>query len=90
MKQKKLHRVTLMSLHGQEARPGVLYGFTETYRETKDIKYLEQANKIAAFILSNPNLPANKIPYWDFNTPYDIIPNALRKMFLQQLSWLLL
>lgn len=53
-----------------------LYGFTETYRETKDKKYLEQANKIAAFIVSNPNLPANKIPYWDFNVPE--IPNVLR------------
>ncbi|MGC4104275.1 glycoside hydrolase family 88 protein [Ferruginibacter sp.] len=53
-----------------------LYGYTETYRETKDKKYLEQANKIASFILSNPNLPADKIPYWDFNAPD--IPNALR------------
>lgn len=53
-----------------------LYGYTETYRETKDEKYLEQARKIANFILSHPNLPANKIPYWDFNAPG--IPNALR------------
>jgi unsaturated chondroitin disaccharide hydrolase len=53
-----------------------LYGYTETYRETKDKKYLEQANKIANFILSHPNLPADKIPYWDFNAPG--IPNALR------------
>ena len=53
-----------------------LYGYTETYRETKDRKYLEQANKIAAFILNHPNLPTDKIPYWDFNAPD--IPNALR------------
>ncbi len=53
-----------------------LYGFTETYRETKDKKYLEQANKIARFILSHPNLPVDRIPYWDFNAPG--IPNALR------------
>ena len=53
-----------------------LYGYTEVYRETKDKKYLAQANKIATFILSNPNLPADKIPYWDFNAPD--IPNALR------------
>jgi unsaturated chondroitin disaccharide hydrolase len=53
-----------------------LYGYTETYRETKDKQYLEQANKIAAFILNHPNLPADKIPYWDFNAPN--IPNALR------------
>jgi len=36
------------------------------YRETKDKKYLDQAQNIAQFILTNPNLPADKIPYWDF------------------------
>ena len=46
-----------------------LYGFTVMYRFTKDKKYLDQANKIAAFILHHPNLPADKIPYWDFNAP---------------------
>lgn len=44
-----------------------LYGFVATYRETKQEKYLEQAQKIARFLLSHPNLPADKIPYWDFN-----------------------
>jgi len=53
-----------------------LYGFTATYRETKDPRYLDQANKIAQFLLSHPNLPADKIPYWDFNAPG--IPNELR------------
>jgi hypothetical protein len=53
-----------------------LYGYTETYRETKDVKYLDQAIKIASFILSHPNFPADKIPYWDFNAPG--IPNTLR------------
>jgi hypothetical protein len=53
-----------------------LYGFTVMYRETKDKKYLDQANHIADFILNNPNLPADKIPYWDFDAPN--IPNALR------------
>jgi len=53
-----------------------LYGFTVMYRETKDKKYLEQAEHIAHFILANTNLPADKIPYWDFNDPK--IPNVLR------------
>ncbi len=53
-----------------------LYGYTVMYRETKDKKYLEQAKKIAKFILNHPNLPADKIPYWDFNAPD--IPKALR------------
>jgi unsaturated chondroitin disaccharide hydrolase len=46
-----------------------LYGFTMMYRETKDPKYLEQANKIAAFMLNNPSMPKDKIPYWDYNAP---------------------
>ncbi len=53
-----------------------LYGFTVMYRETRDKKYLEQAEHIAHFILNNPNLPADRVPYWDFNAPD--IPNALR------------
>lgn len=47
-----------------------LYGYTVMYRETKDKKYLDQANKIAAFYLNHPNMPADKVPYWDFNAPH--------------------
>ena len=46
------------------------------YRETKNKKYLKQARHIASFILNHPNLPADKIPYWDFNAPG--IPNEDR------------
>ena len=46
-----------------------LYGFIVMYRFTKDKVYLDQANKIAAFMLHHPNLPADKVPYWDFNAP---------------------
>ncbi|MES2005397.1 MAG: glucuronyl hydrolase [Bacteroidota bacterium] len=46
-----------------------LYGYTVMYRSTKDKKYLNQANKIAKYIMTNPNLPADKIPYWDYNSP---------------------
>jgi unsaturated chondroitin disaccharide hydrolase len=53
-----------------------LYGYTTMYRETKDKKYLDQANNIAKFILHHPNLPKDKIPYWDFNAPG--IPHAFR------------
>ena len=53
-----------------------LYGYTVMYRETKNPVYLEQANHIANFYLNHPNLPADKIPYWDFNAPN--IPAALR------------
>lgn len=53
-----------------------LYGYTMMYRETHDKKYLDQANHIAGFILNNPHLPPDKIPYWDYDTPD--IPHALR------------
>jgi rhamnogalacturonyl hydrolase YesR len=53
-----------------------LYGFTVMYRETNDKKYLEQAEKIATFYLNHPNMPADKVPYWDFNAPN--IPNEPR------------
>jgi len=53
-----------------------LYGYTVMYRATKEKKYLDQANQIAHFILANPHLPADKIPYWDYNAPG--MPNVLR------------
>lgn len=53
-----------------------LYGYTLMYRETKDKKYLQQATDIADFFIHHPNLPADKIPYWDFNAPN--IPNEER------------
>jgi hypothetical protein len=53
-----------------------LYGYTMMYRETRKKEYLEHAIKIANFIANHPNLPKDKIPYWDFNAPN--IPNALR------------
>lgn len=46
-----------------------LYGYTMVYRETNDPKFLQQAEKIANYILNHPNLPANKIPFWDFDAP---------------------
>jgi len=53
-----------------------LYGYTMCYRFTKDKKYLEQAEKIATFILNHPNMPKDLVPYWDFNAPN--IPNEER------------
>lgn len=53
-----------------------LYGYTMMYRFTHDKKYLDQARHIAHFILSHPNLPKDKIPFWDFDAP--LIPFAKR------------
>lgn len=53
-----------------------LYGFTVCYRETGDKRYLKQAEKIAGFIFSHPNMPADLIPYWDLDDPR--IPDVWR------------
>jgi unsaturated chondroitin disaccharide hydrolase len=53
-----------------------LYGYTVMYRETKLDRYLQQAKHIADFLLGHKNLPADKIPYWDYNAPD--IPKAKR------------
>lgn len=50
-----------------------LYGYTMMYRETKLPRYLNQAKSIASFILKHPNMPKDKIPYWDLDAPG--IPN---------------
>lgn len=44
-----------------------IYGFTMVYRETKEKKFLQVAEKMADFFINHPNLPEDKIPYWDFN-----------------------
>ena len=46
-----------------------IYGFTICYRETKDRRYLEQALKTLRFMKYHPNMPADKIPYWDMDAP---------------------
>lgn len=49
-----------------------IYGFTVVYRETKDPKFLDFAQKVTDVYLER--LPEDKIPYWDFDDP--AIPNA--------------
>jgi rhamnogalacturonyl hydrolase YesR len=46
-----------------------VYGYTICYRETKDRRYLEQALKTFHFMKSHPNMPADRIPYWDMDAP---------------------
>lgn len=53
-----------------------LYGYTMMYRETGKPAYLAQAHAIARFYMQHPRLPADKVPYWDFDDP--AIPNAPR------------
>ena len=53
-----------------------LYGYTMMYRETLNPAFLEQARIIGRYLIDHPNLPANKVPYWDYNAPD--IPHAQR------------
>jgi rhamnogalacturonyl hydrolase YesR len=53
-----------------------LYGYTMMYRETRKPEYLAQARHIADFFMNHPRLPADAIPYWDFDDT--AIPNAPR------------
>jgi unsaturated chondroitin disaccharide hydrolase len=51
-----------------------IYGFTVCYRETKDAEFLQAATLAADVYLKR--LPADKVPYWDFDDPG--IPNVPR------------
>ncbi len=53
-----------------------LYGFTMMYRFTEEPSYLQQARNIAQFLLRHPRLPADKIPYWDYDAKE--IPDTYR------------
>jgi hypothetical protein len=44
-----------------------LYGFTMCYRETKDIRFLNMAKKIADFYIGHSNMPKDLVPFWDFD-----------------------
>ncbi|HET6279823.1 MAG TPA: hypothetical protein VFH73_02620, partial [Polyangia bacterium] len=44
-----------------------LYGYTESFVAAKKPEFLAQAQKIAAFLMTHKNMPADKVPYWDFD-----------------------
>lgn len=53
-----------------------IYGYTLCYRYTRDTAYLDMACKIGDFIVSNPAIVQDGIPYWDYNDPK--IPDSPR------------
>ncbi len=53
-----------------------VYGFTMSYRYTKNKEYLKQAEATAKYYINYKTLPEDGIPYWDFNDTS--IPNAPR------------
>lgn len=44
-----------------------IYGYTMTYRFTKEKRFLELAEKLADYWLANVTMPSDLVPYWDFN-----------------------
>lgn len=51
-----------------------IYGFTMSYRESKEPEFLARACKSADIFIKR--LPADQIPYWDFDDPK--IPNVTK------------
>jgi len=69
-----------------------LYGFTMMFRETGNAEYLKRAVKCADFLIGHPNLPEDKIPYWDYEAaeipyaPRDVAAAAIMASALLELS----
>ena len=67
-----------------------IYGFTMTYRFTKDERFLQTAERAADYFISY--LPSDHIPYWDFmapgipNEPRDVSAAAIAASALFELS----
>lgn len=46
-----------------------LYGYTMAYRETGKKEFLEQAEKVAEYVIPYLKLEQDLIPFWDFSSP---------------------
>jgi hypothetical protein len=53
-----------------------IYGYTMAYRETHDRIFLDQAERMADFMINDPYFKDGYIPFWDMNTPK--VPHELR------------
>lgn len=53
-----------------------LYSYTMVYRETREKRFLDQANHVAKYIMTHPSIPADKVPLWDFNAFADAPKDA--------------
>jgi len=93
---KVLHKQTLQGFADSSAwargQAWGLYGYTMCYRETHNKVYLKQAEKIAKYIFSNPQMPADLVPYWDYDAakkpgqPRDASAAAIAASALFELS----
>lgn len=68
---KVLHKATCQGFSDNSAwargQAWAIYGYTMCYRETKNVDFLNLAVDLAGFWLNHPNMPADGVPYWDFN-----------------------
>lgn len=74
--EKKTHQGFADSSAWARGQSWGLYGYTMMFRMTGDSAYLQQAEHIAHFILTNPHLPKDMVPYWDYDAPK--IPDTYR------------
>ncbi|MBK0379667.1 glycoside hydrolase family 88 protein [Mucilaginibacter segetis] len=91
-----LHKQTLQGFADSSAwargQAWGLYGYTMCYRETHNKAYLLQAEKIAKFIFTNPQMPDDLVPYWDYDAaklpgqPRDASAAAIAASALYELS----
>lgn len=44
-----------------------VYGYSMCYVNTKNPKFLQQAEHVAKFIMNHPTMPKDKVPVWDFD-----------------------
>lgn len=71
-----------------------LYGFTMMFRETDKREYLELAERLAGLLMAHPNMPADRIPNWDYGmkpgegVPRDASAAAVMASALLELSQL--
>ena len=71
-----------------------LYGFTMMFRDTGKPEYLEQAEKVARFVMRHPNMPGDRVPNWDYgikpgpDVPRDASAAAVMASALLELSQL--
>jgi unsaturated chondroitin disaccharide hydrolase len=62
------------------------------YRETRDKAFLEQAEKIARYMLDHPRMPKDLVPYYDYdalgipNEPRDVSAATVMASALYELS----
>jgi hypothetical protein len=70
---KVLHKQTAQGYSDESSwargQAWAIYGFTMSYRYTHDERYLKIAEGVCNYIFTNKNMPADLVPYWDYDAP---------------------